>query len=131
MVKKYQVLIVDDSSEFAFNLSSLLKEIGVDQVDHVASVQSLVRAHQKLKKNYDLVLVDYQLVGHEGVSEMELCQWMSQLKASGSSVVLMGNQTLLERVDYFLAHGMMDYMLKNYPNAKLKNRLSEIFELLM
>lgn len=131
MGEKNQVLIVDASSEFSFNLSSLLKEIGVEQTDHVASLHALIHGHHKLKKTYDVVLVDYQLVGHEGISETELCHWMSQLKASKSSVVLMGNQTLLERVDYFLTNGMLDYILKNYPNAKLKNRLSEIFELLM
>jgi len=84
MLKDKKILVVDDSHEFSFLLSSLLKVHSID----VVSIDAPDLALENLKENeYDLLIIDYLMEPFDGLSLISKAREISHHKLTKAILV--------------------------------------------
>jgi two-component system chemotaxis response regulator CheY len=120
----YNILIVDDSSPMRAVIKKIIKASGFD-VGKFFEAANGQEALTVLNKEWlDLVLTDYNMPDMNG---LELVEEMKRDEALASMpVVMVTTEGSKERVEEFMAQGIMGYIKKPFTPEQIKQKLIEI-----
>lgn len=110
-----RILIIDDMADFRLLVKTLLGQVEeIDAIDELEGASNADAINAIVSKNYDLILLDYQLDSHDGLGVMKL------LRQSGyqNPVILLtayGDEKLAVRA---IKEGAYDYLPKMELNAE-------------
>jgi len=120
----YNILIVDDSNPMRAVIKKVVKASGFD----VGRFFEATDGHDALKvlnhEWIDLVLTDYNMPHMNGLELVEKMDKDENLKSI--PVIMITTEGSRERVQEFMAKGVMDYIKKPFTPEQIKQRLKHV-----
>ncbi len=117
------VLIVDDFETFRKSLKKMVNDLGVVNIDMVATAKDVIKACQL--KSYDIILMDYNLgKGKNGQQLLEELRTKKLLKHV-SVIIMTTAETSQEMVLSAIEHQPDAYLAKPFAFNLLKSRLDK------
>jgi two-component system cell cycle response regulator len=119
-----RILFVEDQQSLAESTISLFKSYGT-QVDHVKNTKDATKLFST--KNYDLVITDYYLKGHEtGDDVITLVRNSDDLDKAHTPILVVSGETDPKKRTAFLRHGANDFIIKPFDPDELIVRSSNL-----
>jgi len=120
----YNILIVDDSTPMRAVIKKIVKASGFNVGQFFEAINGL-EAMQVLNNEWiDLVLTDYNMPDMNGLELVEEMNKDDHLKSIPA--VMITTEGSRERVEEFMAKGVMDYIKKPFTPEQIKQKLTHI-----
>lgn len=120
----YNVLIVDDSTPMRAVIKKIVKASGFN-VGRFFEAANGLEALKVLNEEWlDLVLTDYNMPDMNGLELVEEMKREETLKSM--PIVMITTEGSRERVEEFMAKGVMEYIKKPFTSEQIKQKLKRI-----
>jgi two-component system, chemotaxis family, chemotaxis protein CheY len=120
----YNVLIVDDSIPMRAVIKKIIKASGFN-VGQLYEAANGMEALKVLNEEWlDLVLTDYNMPEMNGLELVEEMKRDETLKSM--PIIMVTTEGSRERVEEFIAKGVMDYIKKPFTPEQIKQKLKQI-----
>jgi tetratricopeptide (TPR) repeat protein len=121
-----QYLVIDDFSDMRAAIRSILRSLGVNQIDQARDGNDAIA--QMAKKRFDVVLCDYNLgPGKDGQQVLEEARHR-QLIGVDCIFIMVTAENTREMVMSAAEYAPDSYLAKPFTKELLKNRLGKLFE---
>lgn len=127
ILPEWNMLVVDDDEQLCTSAVSSLKEIGINSeytFDGESAV-SMVEEHHKKHKDYDVILIDWQLSGIDGI---ETAHQIRKIVGKAVSIILISAYDWSEFEDKAYEAGVNGFISKPLFKSKLYYGLKEFTE---
>ena len=115
MDRKNNVLIIEDSKDDVELYANIIRQLFPCNITHFTSAENALTVLENIDQ-YDLILIDYNLPGMNGVNFLQLVK-QKKVTLSGPIIVLTGHGNEDVAVN-FIRLGITDYIQKNQVNHK-------------
>lgn len=102
------IVIVEDNEMYSILLNHKLKNSFNARLNSYTSGEEFL-ANLELEKNTDLILLDYNLPGMNGLSTLQ----QIKEKSPDTEVIILSNQNIMQIAIDSLKEGAFDYVIKN------------------
>ena len=120
----YNVLIVDDSTPMRAVIKKIVKASGFNVGQFFEAINGLEAMEVLNNEWIDLVLTDYNMPDMNGLELVEEMNKDDHLKSIPA--VMISTEGSRERVEEFMAKGVMDYIKKPFTPEQIKQKLKQI-----
>jgi two-component system chemotaxis response regulator CheY len=122
-----QVLVVDDQQSIRALVRNGLQQLGITNVREAPDGEAALRA--LIVKPAHLVISDYNMPGMDGLDLLRAIRAYEPLKKT-AFIMLTGraDATLVQRASQY---GVNNYLIKPFSQASLKQKIEEVFGVLV
>jgi two-component system chemotaxis response regulator CheY len=120
----YNVLIVDDSTPMRAVIKKIVKASGFNAGQFFEAINGLEAMEVLNNEWIDLVLTDYNMPDMNGLELVEEMNKNEDLKSIPS--VMITTEGSRERVEKFIAKGVLDYIKKPFTPEQIKQKLKHL-----
>ncbi|RZB38362.1 MAG: two-component system, chemotaxis family, chemotaxis protein CheY [Desulfobacteraceae bacterium Eth-SRB2] len=120
----YNVLIVDDSTPMRAVIKKIVKASGFNVGQFFEAINGLEAMEVLNNEWIDLVLTDYNMPDMNGLELVEEMNKDDHLKSIPA--VMITTEGSRERIEEFMAKGVMDYIKKPFTPEQIKQKLKQI-----
>jgi len=120
----YNILIVDDSTPMRAVIKKIVKASGFNVGQFFEAINGLEAMEVLNNEWIDLVLTDYNMPDMNGLELVEEMNKNDDLKSIPT--VMITTEGSRERVEEFMAKGVIDYIKKPFTPEQIKQKLKHI-----
>ena len=120
----YNILIVDDSTPMRAVIKKIVKASGFNVGQFFEAINGLEAMEVLNNEWIDLVLTDYNMPDMNGLELVEEMNKNDDLKSIPA--VMITTEGSRERVEEFMAKGVIDYIKKPFTPEQIKQKLKHI-----
>lgn len=117
-----RILIVDDHEPMRKIIKNILRRIGLEDMDEAVDGRDAVAKLRE--KNFDIVLLDWNMPGMNGLEVLKIMKSDQNLK--DIPVIMVTAESSKEKIMEAVKFGVSDYIVKPFTAEVLKKKIEEI-----